>query len=61
MEDEYKLMDACTRIQAQIHAIENRLMMSALNGNMSDGVRREVRSHIKDIGEILDRIPNPKD
>lgn len=55
--EQYKLMDILTRIQAQMHTVEVRLMNAAIKGKISPEVREQCAHHLRDCAEQLKRIP----
>jgi hypothetical protein len=49
----YKVEDAVTRALGQLHAIENRLVNVAFQGDVSEDVVRQVESHCEDIAKAF--------
>lgn len=54
---DYKLMDTATRVQAQLHTVETRLLQAAVKGNVSPEVRLQMQAHLEDCIRALARLP----
>ena len=54
---DFKLMDTLTRIQAQLHTVETRLLYAAIKGKISPEVRTACAEHLKDCAKQLHKLP----
>jgi hypothetical protein len=56
MSEKDKIADATQTMLAMTHSIQNRLMQSASNGRMSNGVAQEIKAMARQIAGVADRM-----